>query len=308
MNSLRVALLCVALLPVSVTFAASRDQGLLEELRTLTQKSREQRAADRWLQRALDDLVARYDRPWTRTLLFDDFRDGDYTRKPAWKRLEGRFEVQRGRGLVAWDPGPDTVTEAPRHSDNGDTSSSSDPADLGVALVGALLEQALGPASRDTRERQREDDATEPRREPKGPNRLRIKAGTTNAFSLATTLRASSTPVTHLEIALLQDTRGRYGYRLIVETGKRGFIELQRLRRGRAAVVENQALAGRLGDGRLHDLVWQQRPDGTVSLMLDETLLFRVRDHAFRDGYPWLELRHDSGDIEIRSIRVEGTG
>ena len=306
MRSACVFLLCFGLLLGGAVTAADCEQALLEELRALAQKSREQRAADRWLQRALDDLVARYDRPWTRTLLFDDFRDGDFTRKPAWQLIEGRFTVQRSRGLVAWDRPVDTASDAGRNDDA--TQGPADPADLGAALVGALLEQALGPTSREAQDDGRPAVEQDRLRLASGPDRLRIKAGATNAFALTATLRASSEPPTRLAIALLQDTRGRYGYRLIVETGKRGFVELQRIRRGRGAVVESQPLKGRLGDGALHDLIWQQRPDGTVSVAIDETVLFTVRDRAFRDGYPWLELQHDSGDLEIRSIRVEGTG
>ena len=51
---------------------------IVEDLRQLAQEARQRNAADRWLQRALDDLVARYDNPWQQPILFEDFGDGDY--------------------------------------------------------------------------------------------------------------------------------------------------------------------------------------------------------------------------------------
>lgn len=282
--------------------ALAADQGekaLLEELRVLAEKARRERAADRWLQRALDDLVARYDRPWQRTLFFDDFRDGDYDRNPRWALLEGRFEVVRNRGLVAWNDA------AGRQGGLGTDSPMEDrpPAgqgDLGAALVGALLQQALGPPPGG-----RPSDEAPARRS--GPDRLRARVNATNAFALSATLSASEAPSTGLALALLQSTEGTYGYRLRLQTGPRSHVELERIRRGRSAIVERVPLNDAFADGRLHDLIWQQMPDGTVKVMLDEQTLFEVRDRAFRDGYPWLELRHEGGDLAIRAIRIEGT-
>ena len=90
---LMTALLIASLMLTSPQGTAAKDQesALIDELRTLVQKSREQRAADRWLQRALDDLVAKYDWPWQRELMYEDFSDGDYTRNPVWQVVQGDF-------------------------------------------------------------------------------------------------------------------------------------------------------------------------------------------------------------------------
>lgn len=282
--------------------AGSGDKPLLEELRKLARESREKRAADRWLQRALDDLVARYDRPWRRTVLFDDFSDGDYTRNPAWERLEGRFEVIRGQGLIAL--GTDRVDHHAGRENPAPAQQGRQP-DLAGALVGALLDQAFGPKQATTTG----PGAGMPEEHDPGDaaNRLRVKANVTNAFSLTATLRASSQPPTRFEFDLLQSRKARYGYRLRVDTGGNGNIELERIRNGLGAIVERRPLTVQLGDGRLHDLIWRQAPDGTVTVLIDDTPVFRVRDRAFRDGYPWLELRHQGGELTLRAVRIEGT-
>ena len=139
-----------------------------------------------------------------------------------------------------------------------------------------------------------------------GPNQIRLQANVSNAFSMITTLRTGGTDGTRFDIALLQSEQGSYGYRLVVDTGARGFIELQRIRNGRGAIVESQPLSVGLGDGLLHDITWQQSPDGTVTVKIDDSELFQVRDKAFRDGYSWLVLNHESGDLTVRSLRIDG--
>ena len=270
---------------------------LLEELRQLAQQSREQRAADRWLQRALDDLVARYDRPWQRAILFEDFGDGDYTRNPSWKVLGGHFQVVRGQGLSsvvgAYVTAPGT--QAPEQASPED--------ELSSLIVGALLDRALGPSG---------SPADRPASAPRSyadsqPNRIRLRADVSNAFAMTLTLRTGGSSGARFDVALAQSEQEKYGYRLILDTGPRGFVELQRIRGGRGAVVESRPLQAAINDGRLHDISWQQAPDGMVRVLLDEQALFEVRDRAFRDDYPWLTLNHQAGELTLRSLRIDGT-
>jgi len=280
--------------------AGNENTQLLEDLRKLAQEARQKNAADRWLLRSLDDLVAEYDRPWQRAILFEDFADGDFTRNPSWQVLAGDFRILRGQGLTSSVDSYRNSQQTPP----GNTAQQSPEAALSGLIVGALLNQALGPSDSST--------GTLPAQPPErdanagGPNRIRLKADVTNAFAMTTTVRTGANQNTRFELSLLQSTQGNYGYRLYLDTGARGFIELQRIRGGRGAIVENRPLNIALNDGRFHDISWEQRPDGTVSVKIDETEIFSVRDKAFRDGYPWLVLEHQSGDLSVRSVRVDG--
>lgn len=294
------ALLGAAMLgSLSAPAAENPDSALLEDLRTLAKKSREQRAADRWLQRELDDLVARYDWPWQRQILFDDFSDGDFSRNPAWQVLQGRFQVIRGQGLNAAVGGYD------RHDDTDSTppAQQSPEAALGGLIVGALLDRTLGSSGTST------DDGDGNARRPSvesGPNRIRLKAGVSNAFAITLSFRLEQGLPSRFDLALLQSEQGSYGYRLRVDTGDRGFVELERIRRGRGAIVDGKSLSVNLNDGRLHDLAWRQDRDGGITVLLDEQPLIEVRDRAFRDAYPWLQLEQQAGDLTVRSLRIEG--
>ena len=278
------------------------NQALLEELRTLAQESRDKRAADRWLQRALDDLIARYDWPWQNTLLYEDFSDGDFSHNPSWQLLEGHFEVRPNQGLLAYSDryayrnGGDGQAPQQKPQSTEDALSS--------LIIGALLDQAMDKREQQANNGQRPAQNGYPR--TAGPNRLRVKAGVSNAFALTLTFRLGEQP-SELGLVLLQSEQARYGYRLQLHNGARGFVELQRIRYGRGAIVESQSLPLNLHDGRLHDLVWNQSPDGLVTVAIDGQTVFQVRDRAFRDGYPWLQLDHLGGDLAVRALRVDGT-
>jgi len=291
--------LALSLLPLAGVAADGDNQALIDELRQLTDKAREQRAADRWLQRALEDLVQRYDWPWRRELLFDDFSDGDYQTNPAWQPLNGRFWVARGRGLRSR---VEAASAAPP-ADDQPPQAQQQPS-IEQALIGALLQQALNnkaPAQTTT-------PTTPTTPVSSGPNEIRLSHDITNAFALETefSLETPDGPG-RLALALLQGSSGRYGYRLRLQSGPDGFVELQRVRGGRDSVVDRAPLPLDPGDGARHRLAWRQAASGDVNVLLDDKPLFSVRDKAFRDGYQQLLLSLASGDLTLHSIRISGS-
>ncbi len=270
---------------------------MIDELRDIVDKSRRERAADRWLQNALEDLLLKYDTPVQSDILFEDFSDGDYSRNPTWQVLQGHFEVIRGQGLVSRvNDGTGSGVTA-----NGAPPPASTADALSGLIVGALLDRALGPQdSASASESGTVAGST-------GPAEIRLKAGVSNAFVLDLGFRQDASADAVVELALLQSEAGRYGYRLRLHSGRQGFIELQRIRGGQGAIVQTRGLSRSFADGQLHELSWRQSPDGTVTVLVDGRTLLSVRDRAFRDPYPWLHLRNEQGALTVRSLRVSGS-
>jgi len=295
---LMTALLITSLmLPATqVTAAPDQDAALLDELRKITQKSREKSAADRWLQRALDDLIAKYDWPWQRKLMYEDFSDGDYTRNPAWQVTQGDFQVINNQGLSS------SIKHNEQQRNDAPAPSKSQEDSLSSLVLGALLDKALDKDKTDkkkTSTSSHTDTYT-------GPNQIRLKANVTNAFAVTLAVRTNQDDPSQFDVALLQSEKGLYGYRLRIDTGANGFIELERIRNGRGAIVDSLKLPKNINDNRLHDLAWRQDQEGTVTVLLDDKPVIEVRDRAFRDNYPWLQIEHQAGELIIRSIRIDG--
>ncbi len=72
---------------------ADQVQELVDALRRLVDEAEQARAADPRFLSDLRALANRHDRHWQTRLLSEDFRDGDFTRNPAWVRHSGKFEV-----------------------------------------------------------------------------------------------------------------------------------------------------------------------------------------------------------------------
>ena len=297
-------MLSLGLFLSSATVLADRSgrdlQQLIDELRALSDKSRKERAADRWLQRAMEDLAAKYDHPWRQEVVFDDFRDGDYSRNPAWRVVKGEFRVESGRGLQ------NVMQQAQPTNDRYSTEAQQPaqqqrPEDL---LVGALFDSILGPAPA----KQQSEAAPEPVRYESGPAEILLPANITNAFSIETRFSLTQTEDRNpIEMSVLQGDTARYGYRLIIISGNRPAVELERIRDGRVGLVESARLQKPLADDQPHELAWRHAPNGEVEVLIDGNAIFKVADRSFKNGYKNFLLSLPSGQITLQQIRITGT-
>jgi len=270
---------------------------LLDELRDLTDKARKERAADRWLQRDLEALVANYDNPWRKEILFEDFRDGNYNQNPSWQVLSGDFYVEYGKGLVT-----STIADQPQPAQTSQSQQDTSPeAALSDMLVGAALDSLLGPSKK-----KQQQPSPAPR--ASGPSEIRVPAMITNSFSIETsfTLR-DRRDSSRVEFAVLQGDSARYGYRLILTSGDRPVIELERIRNGRVSIVDGVRLEQLIADGNRHDLLWQQATDGSIKIEIDGKPTLNMNDRAFRDDYQWFQLGLISGDLVMHRLEIKGT-
>ena len=64
---------------------------LVQEIQKLVDQAERDKAADPQFLDDLRGVLADYQNPWTTRLLYDDFRDGNYTAAPAWTVSAGVF-------------------------------------------------------------------------------------------------------------------------------------------------------------------------------------------------------------------------
>jgi hypothetical protein len=275
-------------------------QKLVDDLRSLAEKSKDQRAADRWLQQALEDMVSKYDSPWRRELLLDEFSDGNFTENPGWNVISGKFWVDASLGLRS-SVRPKPAEKEDATSESGSTGSGGD---LGSALLGALVDHAL--KREDTRESK---DQSEKDTSRQGPARIRLGAEITNAFSLELVFSIHNEPSVegHFEVALFQEEVGNYGYMLALYAGEEGIVDLYRFRRGQRELVSSSKLKTDIRSGERQDLLWRQRSNGEVEVLMNGNEIMKLRDKAFRDDYRWLEFVNQGGDFGVRRVRILGT-
>ncbi|MCP3665689.1 MAG: hypothetical protein GY696_24870 [Gammaproteobacteria bacterium] len=298
-NSLLSLVITILLISPATAFAENSKQELLDELRTLSEKARHERAADRWLQNALEELVDQYSQPEQKLLLLDDFQDGDYTNTPQWHVLSGEFSVESGVGLRS-RVDPNFIASTPPPKQKKKTTSKEE------AVAGLLADILLGPSKRADQPNPEPVEA-EPTSDPTQPAKIMLTTSIPNAFIIETRFTLNETSdEARIELDLFQEESEQYGYHLYIKTGRRGYIELERVRNQKSVVIEGQNLASNLSDGSPHKLIWQQNDEGAISLTLDDQLLFEVRDKAFRDDYKNLSFTNRSGDLQVHEVSISG--
>ncbi|MFC1684587.1 hypothetical protein ACFL0R_03830 [Pseudomonadota bacterium] len=297
-------LLLLALLasPLPGTLAASEYneevQTLVDQLREIAERSRRERAADRWLQRSLEELISQHDWPWREELLYEDFSDGDFNNQPQWQPVSGQFWVDPSLGLrsrvYSRQPEPTAAPEeqAPARKD------------VGTAILGALLQEALRskqPEKKETPEPRRDE------REVPAEIHLPIKIPGTFAFKAELSSHNPPSEQGKMQFGFYEGQDAAWGYLISLHTGDRPVIELAQLRGGRYMLIE-EAVISDLNDGQPHEIEWRKNSLGETELLLDQQVLVRGRDRDFAQGFGYLAVINQGGDFGIRSIQLQGGG
>lgn len=314
MKFLSAALLSTALVAVSFNFASAQTtnrygtwappgataatsggstESLLKDLKTLVDEAEQARAADRLFLRDLRDLMARYERPWTSRVLFDDFQDGDFTRNPTWKVASGEYWVEAGYGLrskaVAGSGSAAGTTENRKISKE----------ELAISILGAVLQGANKNGGNT-------NTAPAPTPVAAAPAVLSTQAKISNAFALNTVF-SSWKGEGDFAFAVTQGAGGS-GYRLVYtpkQAGRGARLDLLRVSTRGEGAIDSVSL-NTLEDKKNHTLSWTRGKDGAMSVSIDGKAVLSARDIGFRDAFDGFALRNTGADVIVKSVEVLG--
>jgi hypothetical protein len=265
-----------------------QTQELVDQLKELIRGAEQDRRSNPAITQQLRDLVRRYDWPWRVSLLFDDFRDGDFTYDPRWILNHGEFRVARGAGLRSYfDPTPSGKYRASdRRSDS--------PA---LELLGELL---LGG---------REGAVAETQSSSKSESEIFTRVGITKAFALKLQLNIRNyvDRNTRLEFGPFQGEDRSSGYRLAYEFGGTPSLSLVRFGPNRSAVIEMVDQGIVLEDGNPHTVEWRRSNDGEMVVLLDNKEVMRTVDRAYDDPFDGFSVINKGGEFELKHVSIFGT-
>lgn len=267
-------------------------QGLVDQLREITEKSRNNRSADRWLQRALEDLVAQYDWPWREDVLYEDFSDGDFDNAPQWQLISGRFWVDPTLGLRSRVRSPQPEPAA------ADKPQATESQNVGTAILGALLQEALRPEKKPKAAPQKEQQDV--------PAEIRLPIQIPGTFAFRTELSSHNPPAEPgmIQFGFYEGAEAAWGYLITLHTGEQPLIELAKLSNGRHLLIDEITIAD-LNDGQPHELEWRKNDYGETELRLDQQTLLRGRDRDFDRGFGYLGVLNQGGDFGIHSVQLQ---
>ncbi|MDQ6996625.1 MAG: hypothetical protein Q9M82_04090 [Mariprofundus sp.] len=272
----------------------AKTQQLVNELKILTDQAEQNRSANYRLIDQLRDLTARYDWPWGKRVLFDNFRDGDFRQNPAWYSSSNDFWVTRSVGLR---------TELNRESNQPRTNQ---PAQSGhdrkrearEAIIGMILGGGV----------EQTEPGYRPSRRINRPVRADISTnlGIDNAFAITIKL-ASIGRGNHegsFEFGPYQGQDMESGYRLVYRGGANPALKLVSYRRHLTSVIDLYDRGKLLADGNIHTLDWQRTRSGQMTVLLDGKQILSVRDRSYRDSFSGFVMTNRGGDYSIRSVSI----
>jgi len=293
MKPLYAFIILILISPLGAIAQASTDnsntQKLVHELKELTNQAEQDRSANYRLIDQLRDLIARFDQPWTRRVLFDDFRDGDFLRNPVWRNSSNDFWVARSIGLrTELDTRPDTRSP----NTEPDRNRSPEAALLGMLLGGAMQQQQPRSNSTQNIRNSRAD--------------LSTLVNISNAFSITIEISEMGRDNNNgaFEFGPYQGQNTESGYRLVYQAGTRPALKLIRYQRGTSAVIDIYDGGRLLSDGNTHKLNWQRTQGGSMTVSLDGQRIIQVRDRSYRDAFSGFIMSNRGGDYAIRSVSV----
>ncbi|GMR08008.1 MAG: hypothetical protein BMS9Abin26_1013 [Gammaproteobacteria bacterium] len=260
---------------------------MTNELDVLVNKAEKARAADPRFLRDLKNLSSRYKRQWTTEILFDDFRDGDFSKNPVWKLVEGTFWVDVRNGLRS------KIDPASHVSSN---KKSEEKEDLGKLLLGALLEEL---------DKKKDKQAEKQPYVNAGRAVLLNKVKITGAYTVRTDI-SSSMSAGRLEMVLYQNDALTDGYKLIYYPGSQRGLELIRVTHQNSQLIQRYNKPVKLEDNRSHRLEWSRDINDQIKVSLDGKLLFSVIDRSYRGNYNGFAFINGGGDYSIRKISITG--
>lgn len=266
----------------------SQVQGLVDELNTLIDAADTARAADPKFLRDLRDLARRFDWPWRKRVLFDDFSDGNVTAGPAWTVGGAPVTVDRFDGLrsrVSMEA-PQATTQNQQSSDSGDVA---------VQILGALLKQRSGETEKPKPAPKRHEESI-----------LATSAGTANQFAMQANIIFANAVNGYIEMGVIQGTNG-LGYRIGIRPAARdAAVEILRVSSRGSSVVDSAVVAAATWSKQQatqpKSVLFTRDDVGNMNISIDGTVVLTANDRAFRDGFDGFIVRNGGGDYVVKSI------
>ena len=270
--------------------ATSQVQGLVDELNKLVDSASAARAADPNFLRDLRDLARRFDWPWRKRVLFDDFSDGNVTANPVWTVGGAPVNVDRFDGLRTR-----VSMEAPQATTQ--TQQSTDTGDVAVQILGQLLRQS-------SRSNEPEKQAPAPKRHEESI--LATSAGIANQFALQADIVFADAVNGYVELGVFQGTNG-LGYRIGIRPGARNAsVEMLRVGSRGSSVVDSAQIAAATWapqqTAQPKTVLFTRDDAGSMSVSINGTVVLTANDRGFRDGFDGFIVRNGGGEYVVKSI------
>ena len=262
---------------------------LLKNLRALTDRAEQDKAADPVFLEDLRALLSEYeDRSyWPARLLYDDFRDGEITSKPAWTVIAGDWHVESSGGSSV------LMSRVRKNGVYNQQSNSDNAADIVANVLGALLNRQIGQ----NQQYQQTQDA---------PASILVPVTISDQFSIRLAI-GSRESRGQFNYGVYAGQRGERSYQLVYTPGGTNGLTLIRVSDRGSQVLGTSTGAISLEDNQFHVIEWKRGLAGKMTVALDGRPVIEVTDQGTRKPFNGFLMVNSGGSYGIQSVTINGT-
>lgn len=277
---------------------------LLSNLRQLTDRAEHDKTASPLFLADLRAMTGAYEdrMRWPRTLLYDDFHDGETASNPAWTVITGDWRVDnrggspslysraRGNGQYGQNNG--------QYSQNsGQSSNSGNSADQLANALNALMGQQNGQGQYQGQQGQQNRD---------GPATIVAPVGISDQFFLRLAI-TSKGGNGQFNFGPYAGRHAENSYQLTYAPGAPNGLVLSRVSDRGSQVLGMSRGPIRLEDNQSHLLEWKRGPNGKMTVALDGRTIIEASDMEIRRPFTGFLMVNSGGSYAIQSVSINGS-
>jgi len=267
--------------------APQNSDKLLGELQALIAKGEKAGLAKKKYLSELKQLAGRYDWPWSKLLMREQFADRNYTANPAWTVRGGRFEMHSEFGLVTIQKDPKPQAQQQQQSNTTGQ------------LLGAVLQQVLTPQTN----QQQQQQQTPP---PATRSDISTAFKITNGFDIRLVIRTRNEPG-RFEVGPYLTGQNDEGYRLVYAPGGNPSLALVRYSAIGSGVVAASSKPVSLATGQDQYIQWFRHSGGDMAVYVNGKEAIVANDRTFSKGFDGIIVSNLGGTYTVGEVSVYGT-
>ncbi|WP_120498060.1 peptidoglycan-binding protein [Kiloniella sp. EL199] len=260
------------------TVVDSRSEILMRQLRELDNDGQKSALSGTQYKQRISALLADYDRPWSTRVLYDSFRDGDFTLNPRWFVESGDFDVVNREYLYSSVPVAEIKT----------TEKNKKGAEEIVGIFSNIFLKGSGNSQRE--------------KQYKGYAELYSSTDITNSFSARVNLNGLLDNG-RLNFGVYQGTSRINGYSLSYITGTKSTIILTRTSSEGKATLGTVNLDQSLSS-EIHNVELRRDNRGKMEVVLDDKILFDAEDTSLKGNFDGFVIGNQGGDFRLYEVEV----
>jgi len=269
---------------------------LLDNLRKLTDQAAQSKAADpnflndlRKLTAAYQDRYA-YAHQWPAKLAHDDFRDGDFTRGPAWTVVAGTWQVvTRGNASALH-----SAIATPQAAAPGAPAPATGQ-DVVTGMLGAIVRQQTGIGATGQQQPAPAQTAT-----------IVLPTAITNAFAIRLEL-ASRDAGGRFDFGAYLGQHSDSSYRIAYAPAADSGLVLSRVTSQGTKLLGSATGKVSLEDDKPHVIDWRRDKAGKMTVALDGKTVIEATDTEIAKPLDGLVMVNGGGAYWITAVDISGT-